>query len=215
MAGTRKLNGDVQLLELLFEPRGSAAGDAEGTNSFVIPSAGSGQALSERSESKGLRATVASGETRRFFAGAQNDTVSAPGAVSCEPSAVSPTLEVLWLVLNEGASDAADRAGEGAMGDEKKLPAAFYLAPPKPNPFGTGTSISYGLPAATEVALAVFDATGRKVRTLVSGCQPAGRYVAVWDGTDNAGRRSAAGIYFVRMKASDVSFERKVVLARR
>jgi flagellar hook assembly protein FlgD len=122
---------------------------------------------------------------------------------------------VLWLVLNEGASDAADRTGEGAMGEEKKLPTAFYLAPPKPNPFGDGTSISYGLPVASEVGLAVFDAAGRHVRTLVKGGQRAGRYSVLWNGRDDSGRRLANGVYFVRLKTPAQRFQRKVTLVKR
>jgi hypothetical protein len=101
------------------------------------------------------------------------------------------------------------------MGGEKERPATFYLAPPKPNPFGDGTRISYGLPSAGEVSLAVFDATGRKVRTLASGLQPAGKHTVAWKGRDSDGRQSANGIYFIRMKAPAFQFQRKVALLHR
>jgi flagellar hook assembly protein FlgD len=100
------------------------------------------------------------------------------------------------------------------MGEEKKLPTTFYLAPPKPNPFGDGTSISYGLPFASEVRLSVFDVAGKKMRTLADGTQPAGRYSLAWDGSDGKGRRLANGVYFVRMKTPTSQFEGKVTLLR-
>ena len=101
------------------------------------------------------------------------------------------------------------------MGEEKELPTAFYLAPPKPNPFGNGTSISYALPFASEAKLCVFDVAGKKVRILADGTQHAGRYSLTWDGCDGKGRRLANGLYFLRMEAQTFRFERKVTLLRR
>jgi hypothetical protein len=196
MAGTRELNGDVALLELVFGPAGQTAKDAKSAKPGAVQAP-----KTEDLTSDGHRGQEAAPTSK---------------AVSPQPSAVSgePLADIVWLVLNEGASDAVDRTGEGAMGDEKKLPASFYLAPPKPNPFGTGTRISYGLPAASEVGLAVFDAAGRRVRTLVGGRQSAGRYSVLWNGCDDSGRRMANGVYFVRLKTPAQRFQRKVALAR-
>jgi flagellar hook assembly protein FlgD len=44
----------------------------------------------------------------------------------------------------------------------------------------------------------VFDASGRRVRTLVSGRGPAGGVVE-WDGRDVSGRLAPAGVYVVRL----------------
>jgi hypothetical protein len=203
MAGTRKLNGEVVLLELVFGPAEQTAKDAAAE-----------EVRSPNDEGRILGA--ANGSTQDADTPNAGSAVGRqPSAVSREPSAVSPAFEVLWLVLNEGASDLAGETGEGAMGEEKKLPAAFYLAPPKPNPFGTGTLVSYGLPVASEVGLAVFDATGRRVRTLVGGRQSAGRYSVLWNGCDDSGRRMANGVYFVRLKTPAQRFQRKVTLVRR
>jgi len=45
----------------------------------------------------------------------------------------------------------------------------------------------------------VFDASGRKVRSLVSGQQSAGEHSVRWNGLDHEGRRVANGVYFVRL----------------
>jgi len=73
----------------------------------------------------------------------------------------------------------------------------FYR--PAPNPFAGSTHFFYSVKGEDErVEIAVFDLTGRQVRSLVSGFQSAGSHTASWDGLDAAGRRVNKGIYFIR-----------------
>jgi flagellar hook assembly protein FlgD len=51
------------------------------------------------------------------------------------------------------------------------------------------------------VAVTVYNVAGRKVRTLVQGALPAGRYTYEWDGRDDTGLSLSAGIYFLNVKA--------------
>ena len=49
---------------------------------------------------------------------------------------------------------------------------------------------------------------GRPVKTLVDGVFPTSGgppYFALWDGTDEGGRKVASGVYFYRMNATGVS----------
>jgi len=80
-----------------------------------------------------------------------------------------------------------------------------------PNPFERVTTVNYELPAAARVALVVYDATGRRVRTLESATRLAGVHAATWDGRDDRGRRVAGGTYFVKLSAGDNAQTRKVV----
>jgi flagellar hook assembly protein FlgD len=52
------------------------------------------------------------------------------------------------------------------------------------------------------------------VRTLVSGVRSAGRYVAQWDGRNDAGAPVGSGVYFYRMTAGNFSAVRKMVLLK-
>ncbi|HMB71340.1 MAG TPA: FlgD immunoglobulin-like domain containing protein, partial [bacterium] len=84
-----------------------------------------------------------------------------------------------------------------------------------PNPFTSATTIAYALPAPGPARLAVYDVTGRLVRTLAEGRRvPAGAYRAVWDGTDRTGRRVASGVYFYRLETRDATRARRVTLLR-
>jgi hypothetical protein len=81
-----------------------------------------------------------------------------------------------------------------------------------PSPFQTSTRIEVDAPVGIELEVAVFDAAGRRVATLVRGDRT-GDILLDWDGASN-GRRMASGVYFVRAKAGAFTASRKVVLIR-
>ena len=95
-----------------------------------------------------------------------------------------------------------------------QIPTTYYMNKLTPNPFKSNTAIAYGIPKDTEVNLSVYDATGSKVRTLVSGHVKAGRYTVSWDGLDDAGHRLASGTYFVRLVTKDFSKMEKALLLK-
>ncbi len=93
-------------------------------------------------------------------------------------------------------------------------PAALALAQNHPNPFNPKTTISFALPTAGAVRLAVFDVSGRRVTTLLDGAQPAGAHHVVWDGRDAAGVSLSSGVYFYRLEAAGAQIERKMLLLK-
>jgi len=62
------------------------------------------------------------------------------------------------------------------------------------------------------VQLAIYDARGRLVQSLVHDVRPPGEYVQPWNRTAATGRRVAPGIYIVivRLLAGDVAISRKL-----
>ncbi len=76
---------------------------------------------------------------------------------------------------------------------------AALRAAAAPNPTTGATRIHYTLPRGGPVELAIYDVSGRRVRTLVDGVHPAGSYEAAWDGRDDAGLRPAPGVYLYRL----------------
>jgi hypothetical protein len=84
-----------------------------------------------------------------------------------------------------------------------------------PNPFRSGaTTVAFTLPVASVIDLAVYDISGRLVRSLQSGPLPAGTQNILWDGRDENGRDTAGGIYFVRLRADKALVQTKVVKVR-
>ncbi|MBD3285154.1 S8 family serine peptidase [candidate division WOR-3 bacterium] len=74
--------------------------------------------------------------------------------------------------------------------------------------------VRFQIPSATITQIAVYDVSGQKVKTLVSGQQTSGSHELVWDGLDDAGHSVSAGVYFVRMQTETWRDAQKVILIR-
>ncbi|MBD3387104.1 T9SS type A sorting domain-containing protein [candidate division KSB1 bacterium] len=72
-----------------------------------------------------------------------------------------------------------------------------------PNPFNPETNITYTLEQQDQVSLAIYNAQGQLVRTLVNEIQAPGQYIVRWDGMDQDGERVSSGLYFYRMQAGE------------
>jgi len=92
--------------------------------------------------------------------------------------------------------------------------ARLALAPPVPNPSHAATTIALEMPAAARLEVVVFDAAGRRVRTLYSGFAGAGRMSLSWDGFDERRGRAPAGVYFVRASCGNAVRTQRLVRAR-
>ncbi|MBD3367237.1 MAG: hypothetical protein GF405_03545 [Candidatus Eisenbacteria bacterium] len=97
---------------------------------------------------------------------------------------------------------------------ESDAPRVVTLSGASPNPFNPVTTIGFGLPEHGEVALDVFDVSGRLVRTLVRGERDAGRHRVVWDGTSAEGSDVASGVYFCRLSALGETRRARMVLLK-
>jgi hypothetical protein len=84
-----------------------------------------------------------------------------------------------------------------------------------PNPFGESTQIYYQTATNGPARLEVFDAGGRRVRSLGSEAHPpSGSGAVLWDGRDDAGARVPAGVYFARVTAGKAVATRTMVRVR-
>lgn len=80
-------------------------------------------------------------------------------------------------------------------------PTTYKVSQNWPNPFRDKTVIEYAIPVKGKVELAVYDVTGKLVKTLVSGVQDVSWYRAEWNGKDNSGAKVASGVYFYKLTA--------------
>jgi hypothetical protein len=83
-----------------------------------------------------------------------------------------------------------------------------------PNPFSSGTTIRFSLPARTPVELAIFDAHGRRTTLLVSCVMNPGMHTVTWSGDDDAGTILARGWYYVQLRAGSRSMVRRALFLR-
>ncbi|MEM9999203.1 MAG: T9SS type A sorting domain-containing protein, partial [Bacteroidota bacterium] len=94
--------------------------------------------------------------------------------------------------------------------DPEEAPRELALAPPYPNPTTGALSLTYSLPSATSVRLAVYDLLGRTVAVLADGEQAAGTWQTTWDAST-----AAAGVYVVRFEAAGQVQTQKVTVTTR
>ena len=75
-----------------------------------------------------------------------------------------------------------------------------------PNPFSTATSIQVTLTQPEKVNITVYDITGQQVATIYNGTMEGGQHTINWkpDGM-------ADGIYFLQIKAGDITQARKII----
>ncbi len=118
----------------------------------------------------------------------------------------------VWVGTWNGIARYIPKKGPALISDSQ--PVEFGLTGLHPNPFNPRTSIGFVLPSPLIVRLAIYDITGRLVRTLRSGRMEAGRYTALWDGRDDAGREAGSGIYFARLAAGRRVSVAKMTLLR-
>lgn len=98
--------------------------------------------------------------------------------------------------------------------DQSNIPSMFSLTQNYPNPFNPNTQIGYTLPKEAYVTLLIFDLLGRKVMTLANEVQSPGYKSVNWNGMDNLGNNSGAGMYFYIISAGDFRQAKKMVLLK-
>ncbi len=84
-----------------------------------------------------------------------------------------------------------------------------------PNPVAGSGAIRFVLPMAGWTRLVLYDASGRRVRTLLQGTLPAGPHVVPWDGRNDRGTPLPAAVYFARLESGRSIWKTKVVLIDR
>ena len=121
------------------------------------------------------------------------------------PSLVEAAVDDLRLLRFDGGTTAV-----GAPTPTTRL----ALAPPSPNPSAHETRFSFALAARGAASLAVYDVSGRRMRSLREGVLEAGSHQAVWNGRDDAGNPAPSGLYFARLAAEGRTLTQRLVRHR-
>ena len=97
------------------------------------------------------------------------------------------------------ASDVSDAA----------VPGKFELAQNYPNPFNPSTTISYSIPARSDVSIKVYNNLGQLVATLFNGVNEAGTHEVSWNAAS-----VSTGVYFYSINAGDFTSTKKMILLK-
>lgn len=95
-----------------------------------------------------------------------------------------------------------ERGGETAA-------SGFALSQNYPNPFNPTTTISFELPVATDIRLAVFDITGKRVETLVAERLESGTHEVVFDAS-----HLPSGLYLYQLKGDGTNLVKRMILLK-
>ena len=97
---------------------------------------------------------------------------------------------------------------------ETAIPERFSFSQNFPNPFNPSTTLSYNLPAASEVELTVFDVNGRQIKMLEKGMRSAGNHEVRWEGKDDNQNPVPSGIYMARLRCKSEG-KKSVIMSRK
>ena len=108
-----------------------------------------------------------------------------------------------WFQVSSSQGCPPDDILATGVGDQGGVPVAqTMLFQNAPNPFNPQTTVRYDLAEKTHVKLQIFDVSGRLVRTLVDKVQIPESYRMTWDGTTDAGKSVASGVFWARLSTS-------------
>lgn len=146
-----------------------------------------------------------------------------PGDPNCEPTGA----RIIGAIENELAAAmewifdgtvpdltdvTCDPAVSGVPIDSGGATLVTRLFANQPNPFNPRTALRFSLARRQQTSLAIYDVSGRRVRDLVDDTLDSGMHEIVWDGTDDAGRALAAGVYWSQLTTLGFRGSRKMIV---
>jgi len=94
---------------------------------------------------------------------------------------------------------------------EVGIPTAFDMSQNYPNPFNPSTKIEFSIPVPANVTLDIFDISGQKVATVISGQMNAGYHFV---NVDAAKYGMSSGTYVYRLSADKFTSIKKMILVK-
>ena len=91
---------------------------------------------------------------------------------------------------------------------------AFSMLSAYPNPFSPVTAISYKIPIGGQFTIAIFDITGKLIKTLTTNKQSAGKGIVQWNGRNDTGISLPSGVYFYQLSAKSTFTSNKMILMK-
>lgn len=196
------------VLDLQLEVQATTSGAANGTvlaRSIVTPFAGPNPMVAFDVSAYGL--AVSAGEQLAFVlksnapGGTDYLMRGVPGFTYAGGEMTNSTggfatgagWDAIFQTYVEGPTTAVGPWAGGLGGRGLRLESAM------PNPVRATTLLRFAMPAAGVAHLDVFDASGRRVRTLVDEWLSAGGHEVRWDRRSDRGEPVPAGVYFTRL----------------
>ena len=130
-----------------------------------------------------------------------------------EDLALAKSLEYTYRVFLVPAQGREIQMGEATLSNAP-IVQPLTLTGTWPNPFNPLTTIHFDLGKAQRVQVAIYDISGRRVRTLADEVFARGERSVVWNGQDDSGRTVGSGTYFVVLKGETQTETSKVTMLK-
>jgi len=120
--------------------------------------------------------------------------------------------ETVTFVAKDNENDSTSHTVDvwvSETGLSDAIPSDFRCDQNYPNPFNPSTFIRYQLPESRNVSLNIYDLSGHKIRTLISGIQDAGYYTVQFHAGD-----LPSGVYIYRLMAGNDMRTMKMILMK-
>ncbi len=101
------------------------------------------------------------------------------------------------------------------LGDETEDIETLNKVGNYPNPFNPTTNINFSIvDNASNVLVEIYNVKGQKIRTLLNEKLSSGNHSVIWNGMDNSNNKVASGIYFYRIKTSEMDVSKKMMIMK-
>jgi parallel beta-helix repeat protein len=157
------------------------------------------------------------GEVYAIFNDTSNPISAEQNSYGQDVQDLAQVEDVIWHGADDPALGMVDFApsffGWIELGVAPAAP-ALELHGAAPNPFNPRTRLRFTLGEAAPVLVEVFDARGRRLRTLRLGVLEAGSHEVLFDGVGDRGQALPSGLYLYRVRAGDAQSTGRVQLVR-
>jgi hypothetical protein len=147
---------------------------------------------------------------RPYVAVSANQKVA--GVNSYPGSAAMPERNGDWGLVFHNALLFVTGSVSGVGDLDPTRPALNVRLSASPNPAQVSATVNYMLAVPGRLSIAVYDESGRLIRSLFAGEAKPGLGSLVWNLKGNDGRRVANGVYFCKLVAGEKSVSRKLVV---
>lgn len=91
-------------------------------------------------------------------------------------------------------------------------PERFFIYQNYPNPFNPSTKIYFDLPKDVFVTINIYNLKGNLVKTILKQNIKTGNHEAIWNGTDDFGRKVSSGVYIYSIQTKNFTQSKKMIL---
>jgi hypothetical protein len=154
------------------------------------------------------------GASVAFVPGPANLVGAQPDTGLVDPAGAPYVYKVTAVDVHGNESPVATLLPSGTLDVREAPPVRLALSLAGPNPARGASVLRFTLPHTGPVNLALYDAGGRRVRSLASGTLAAGEQLVRWDGRDDSGHEAPAGLYFARLEAGSETRQLRLALTR-